>query len=107
MLVASTDAEATEWLATVLGGAGYTVVVIPNVEPTSPELKVVDVAIVDGAAASRLGAPEGPIRILMAPRGGTIDIAGLRESFSDVIVVPSDPDEVVARVQAVHRSDAQ
>jgi len=98
VVLASADPEATNWLDEVLRGGGFSVVVVPDATPSSPELHGADVLIVDTTTADGL-ADAGPSRrLLLAPRGATLDLDAVRRGFSDIIVVPSDPGEVVARV---------
>lgn len=99
VVVASSNTEATAWLEPVLRAGGFSVVVVPDATLESPELHGADVLIVDKYTADVL-ADAGPIRrLLLAPRGGTLDLEGVRRGFSDIIVVPSDEAEVVARVR--------
>jgi DNA-binding response OmpR family regulator len=98
VVLASGNTEATAWLDDVLRAGGFSVVVVPDPSPSSPELHGADVLIVDASTAAEL-AGRGPVRrLLLAPRSGTLDLEAVKQGFSDVIVVPSDPDEVVARV---------
>ena len=98
IVLASGNVDATNWLDDVLRAGGFSVVVVPDATPSSPELHGADVLIVDSNTADAL-ADAGPIRrLLLAPRGSTLDLDAVRRGFSDVLVVPSDPDEVVARV---------
>jgi DNA-binding response OmpR family regulator len=98
VVLASGNTEATAWLDDVLRAGGFSVVVVPDISPSSPELHGADVLIVDAKTADGL-AGRGPYRrLLLAPRGGTLDLDAVKRGFSDVIVVPSDPDDVVARV---------
>lgn len=98
IVLASDNLDATNWLDDVLRGGGFSVVVVPDASPSSPELHGADLLIVDSQTAGAL-AGAGPVRrLLLAPRGSTLDLDAVRRGFSDVLVVPSDPDEVVARV---------
>ncbi len=98
VVLASANFDATNWLDDVLRGGGFSVVVLPDATPTSPELHGADLLIVDSTTAHGLEGA-GPVRrLLLAPRGSTLDLDAVRRGFSDIIVVPSDPDEVVARV---------
>jgi len=98
VVLASANHEATTWLDDVLRGGGFSVVVLSDATPNSPELHGADVLIVDTATADGLAAAGPARRLLLAPRGSTLDLDAVRRGFADVIVVPSDPDEVVARV---------
>jgi DNA-binding response OmpR family regulator len=98
VVLASANLEATNWLDDVLRGGGFSVVVLPDATPSSPELHGADVLIVDTKTADGLAAAGPARRLLLAPRGSTLDLEAVKRGFSDIIVVPSDPDEVVARV---------
>jgi DNA-binding response OmpR family regulator len=98
VVLASGDTEATAWLDDVLRAGGFSVVVVPDASASSPELHGADVLIVDAKTADGLVGRGPHRRLLLAPRGGTIDLDAVKRGFSDVIVVPSDPDDVVARV---------
>jgi DNA-binding response OmpR family regulator len=99
VLVVSEDVEAREWLAAVLGGAGMTVDVLGSIDPASPELRVAELAVLDHQSAERLGPEPAVKRVLLAPRGATVDIDAVRGGFSEILVVPSEPEDVVARVR--------
>jgi len=98
VVLVSGNLEATDWLDGVLRGGGFSVVVLTEATPTSPELHGADVLIVDTKTAEGLADAGPPRRLLLAPRGSTLDLDAVRRGFSDVIVVPSDPDDVVKRV---------
>ena len=98
VVLAATDPEATNWLDGVLRGGGFSVVIVPDATPSSPELHGADVLIVDSKTADGLAGAGPTRRLLLASRGATLDLDAVRRGFADVIVVPSDPDEVVARV---------
>ena len=98
VVLASADLEATNWLDGVLRSGGFSVVVLPDATPASPELHGADVLIVDTKTADGLAGAGPTRRLLLAPRGSTLDLQAVKKGFSDIIVVPSDPDEVVARV---------
>lgn len=99
VVVASSNAEATAWLEPVLRAGGFSVVVVPDATVDSPELHGADVLIVDTKTADVLADARPIRRLLLAPRGGTLDLEAVRRGFSDILVVPSDEDEVVARVK--------
>jgi DNA-binding response OmpR family regulator len=100
VVVASDNAKATAWLEPVLRSGGFSVVVVTEATLESPELHGADVLIVDSKTADALADAARPIRrLLLAPRGGTLELEHIRRGFSDIIVVPSDESEVVARVR--------
>lgn len=100
VILASKDEEATEWLAGVLGGGGYSVVVLPDATPESPELRNADLLIGDPEAFRTLGDAGPRVRLLLSARGGTVDMS-LIQSFADVLAVPGQPEEVLARIEHV------
>ena len=100
VILASKDSEATEWLAGVLGSGGYSVVVLPDVTPDSPELRGAELLIADPDAFRALGDNGPKHRLLLSPRGGMVDMS-LINSFADVLAVPGAPDEVLARIAHV------
>ncbi len=99
IVLACTDPEQADWLAHVLGDAGMSVVVLPSIDPTSPELRGAELLIVDSASAASLGDAGQVRRVLLSARGATIDLTAVQGRFSDILVVPAPPDEVVARVR--------
>jgi hypothetical protein len=98
IVLAAADPEATEWLAGILGAEGFSVVVLPEPDPAAPELRGAELLIADESAASSLGDAGPARRMLLSPRGGTVDLTQI-DRFADVIAVPSVPDEVIARVR--------
>ena len=100
VILASKDEEATEWLAGVLGSGGYSVVVLAEVDPASPELRGAELLIGDPDALRNLGDAGPRHRLLLSHRGGTVDMS-LINSFADVLAVPGPPDEVLARIEHV------
>jgi DNA-binding response OmpR family regulator len=106
VVVAAKDAEGAEWVTHVLSRAGYTVAVVPDITPTSAELRGAELLIADRDGAAAIGDAGPRCRILLAPRGGTIEMSDLESGFVDVIAVPSEPDEVVARVEHALRRPA-
>jgi DNA-binding response OmpR family regulator len=100
VILASKDAEATEWLAGVLGAGGYSVVVLVDASPSSPELRGAELLIADPEAAHSLGDAGPKLRLLLSPRGGTVDMS-LIDAFADVLAVPGSPEEVLARIEHV------
>ena len=101
VVLAASDAERCEWLASVLLAAGFSVAVLSDPSPTSPELRGAELLIVDRAAAQALGGAGPARRLLIAPREGTVDLTDVESGFKDVIAIPSPPDEIVARVRHV------
>ncbi|MEX2539916.1 MAG: hypothetical protein WD646_14815 [Actinomycetota bacterium] len=98
IVLAAADPEATEWLAGILGAEGFSVVVLPEPDPAAPELRGAELLIADESAASSLGDAGPTRRMLLSPRGGTVDLTQI-DRFADVIAVPSVPEEVIARVR--------
>lgn len=105
VVVASDDVAASTWVETVLRGGGFSVVVVPDATEASPELHGADVLIVDSKSAHAFVDVRQIRRLLLAPRGKTLDLDGVRQGFTDIIVVPSDEADVVERVRlaASHR----
>ena len=105
VVVASDDVAATTWVETVLRTGGFSVVVVPDATEQSPELHGADVLIVDSKSAHSFADVRQIRRLLLAPRGKTLDMDGVRQGFADIIVVPSDEAEVVERGRhaAAHR----
>jgi DNA-binding response OmpR family regulator len=99
IVLASSDSEASEWLAHVLGDAGYSVVVLDEITPSTPELRGADLLIADASAASSLGDAGPARRMLLSSRGGTVDLAAVQGRFADVLALPTTEEEVVARVR--------
>ena len=100
IVLAAADSEATEWLAGVLGSAGFSVVVLPDPDPAAPELRSADLLIADESSASSIADVGPKKRILLSRRGGTVELENI-ERYADVIAVPSAAEEVVARVRHV------
>jgi hypothetical protein len=99
VVLACGDSERADWLARVLGTAGFSVVVLQDVTPTSPELRGAQRLIADGDSARAVG-PSGPARrMLLSPRGGTVDLSAVQGRFADVLALPAPEEEVVARVR--------
>lgn len=101
VVLAAGDAERADWLASVLLAAGFSVAVVSDPSPTSPELRGAELLIVDRAAAQALGTAGPSRRLLIAPREGTVDLTDVEAGFKDVIALPSPPEEIVARVRHV------
>lgn len=101
VVLASSDTERADWLAGVLSAAGFSVAVLTDPTPTSPELHGAELLIVDSSCADALAGAGPSRRVLIAPREGTVDRAALESGFKDVLAIPSPPDEIVARVRHV------
>jgi hypothetical protein len=101
VLLACADDDRADWLAHVLGEAGFSVVVLAEVSPTTPELKRAEVIIADSEAAAALGEAGPRHRLLLSSRGSTVDLLAIKGRFADVLALPASEDEVVARVRHV------
>jgi hypothetical protein len=99
IVLACRDTEHADWLAHILGDAGMSVVVLLEVDASSPELRGAELLIVDSESAASIGDAGPARRVLLAARGATIDLTAVQGRFSDILVVPAPADEVVARVQ--------
>jgi DNA-binding response OmpR family regulator len=98
------DAERADWVAHVLGEAGFSVVVLSDVSPASPELRGAELIITDGEAARALGTSGPARRLLLSSRGATVDLAVIEGRFSDILALPASKEEVIARVRHVMNS---
>ena len=114
ILVADDDQHIVELVSMYLRRAGFRVEPAFDGEQTlrktrelSPALLVLDIMMPgpDGLQVCRtLRRRGGPPVVLLTARGGDIDkIAGLRIGADDYVTKPFNPDELVARVQAVLR----
>jgi DNA-binding response OmpR family regulator len=101
VVLAAKDPESANWLADVLSAAGFSVAVLSDPSPTSPELKGAELLIVDRGGAAALGGAGPSRRVLIAPREGTVTMSDVEAGFREVIAIPSAPEEVVARVRHV------
>lgn len=101
VVLAASDPESVEWLADVLSSAGFSVAVLSDPSPTSPELRGAELLIVDSVGAAALAGAGPSRRLLIAPREGTVTMTDVESGFRDVIAIPSPPEEVVARVRHV------
>lgn len=101
VVLAASDPESVEWLADVLSSAGFSVAVLSDPSPTSPELRGAELLIVDSGGAAALAGAGPSRRLLIAPREGTVTMTDVESGFRDVIAIPSPPEEVVARVRHV------
>lgn len=99
VLVACRDEEATSWLEGVLLGAGLSVVVLAEVQASSPELGQSELLIADSAAADQIGDRGPERRLLLVPRGEAVDLSrAMSGGFMDLLVVPAPEDEILGRV---------
>lgn len=103
VVLACGDAERADWLAHVLGEAGFSVVVLPEVTATSPELRGAELLIADGESARAVGTSGPSRRMLLSSRGGTVDLAAIEGRFADVLALPAPEEEVIARVRHAAR----
>jgi hypothetical protein len=99
VVLACRDIERADWLAHILGNNGLSVVVLPEVTASSPELKGADLLILDAESASTIGEAGSIKRVLLSARGTTIELEALTGKYADILVVPAPDDEVVARIQ--------
>lgn len=103
VVVASSDSESTDWLERVLRAGGMSVVVVPDADPQTPDLRTADVVIVDRESAEALVDSMLKRFVLMVPRGGTLEMKVVTGGFAEIVVVPSDEEDVVARVRHAAR----
>lgn len=101
VVLAATDAGRAEWLIGVLQGAGYSVALLSEPNPDSPELRGAELLIVDVDGAAALGDAGPERRLLVASRGSAIDLSTVEGGFLDVIALPMSAEDVVARVRHV------
>jgi DNA-binding response OmpR family regulator len=101
VVLAAGDPQSADWLAEVLSAAGFSVALLSDPTPTSPELRGAELLIVDRAAAAALEGAGPRRRLLIAPREGTVTMTDVEAGFRDVIAIPSPPEEIVARVRHV------
>ena len=72
----------------------------PYATPDSPELRGAELLIADPDAIRTLGDAGPKHRLLLSARGGTVDMSVI-DSFADVLAVPGNPEEVLARIRHV------
>jgi DNA-binding response OmpR family regulator len=101
VVLAASDSKSADWLADVLSAAGFSVAVLSDPSPTSPELRGAELLIVDSGNAAALAGAGPSRRLLIAPRDATVSLTDVESGFRDVIAIPSPPEEVVARVRHV------
>jgi DNA-binding response OmpR family regulator len=100
VILAAKDAATREWLAGVLGSGGFSVVVLTDASPDAPELRGAELLIADPESFAALGDAAPSRRLLLSARDGMVDMSMI-DSFADVLAVPGEPDEVLARVRHV------
>ena len=114
ILVADDDEHILELVSLYLRRAGYQVVTARDGDETlarekdhRPDLLILDVMMPgpDGLQVARALRQKGDVPIvLLTARGSDVDkIAGLRLGADDYVTKPFNPDELVARVEAVLR----
>jgi DNA-binding response OmpR family regulator len=101
VVLASRDTDQADWLAGVLGQAGLSVSVVDDLSSESPELRGAELAILDEPSAEVLGEAGPSKRVLLASRDGTVDLNAVRSGFADILALPVDDEEAVARIQHV------
>ncbi|MGH2758898.1 MAG: hypothetical protein ACRDKJ_04960 [Actinomycetota bacterium] len=99
VVLAAKDTERADWLASVLSSAGFSVALLSDPTPTSPELRGADLLIVDKEGAESIGSAGPARRLLIAPRDGTVSLGAVEAGFRDILAIPSPPEEIVARVR--------
>jgi DNA-binding response OmpR family regulator len=115
ILVADDDEHTVELVALYLSRAGYRVETacsggdaLKKVRETQPALAVLDIMMPgpDGLQLCRKLHKQMPILLLTARVSDIDRIAGLRLGADDYVTKPFNPDELVARVEAVLRRTA-
>ena len=114
VLIVEDDRRIAEWVQTYLERAGFTAEIardgragLDRARKTKPDLVILDLTLpyLDGVSLCETLRRESDVPIIMltareAPADG---IRGLESGADDYIVKPFEPDEVVARVEAVLR----
>ena len=75
VVLACKDAERADWLAHVLGEAGFSVVVLTDVTPTSPELKGAELLHHRRRVGHEARGGRSDPAMLLSSRGATVDLA--------------------------------
>ena len=104
VVLAAKDSERADWLAGVLSSAGFSVALLSDPTPTSPELRGAELLIVDPEGAEALGGAGPARKLLIAPRDGTVQLDAVQGGFRDILAIPSPPEEIVARVRHAMKS---
>ena len=114
LLIVEDDRRIAEWVQTYLERAGFTAEIardgragLERARKTKPDLVILDLTLpyLDGVSLCQTLRRESdvPIIMLTAREAPADRIRGLESGADDYIVKPFEPDEVVARVEAVLR----
>ena len=114
VLIVEDDRRIAEWVQTYLERAGFTAEIardgregLERSRKTKPDLVILDLTLpyLDGVSLCQTLRRESdvPIIMLTAREAPADRIRGLESGADDYIVKPFEPDEVVARVEAVLR----
>ena len=114
VLIVEDDRRIAEWVQTYLERAGFTAEIardgragLERARKTKPDLVILDLTLpyLDGVSLCETLRRESdvPIIMLTAREAPADRIRGLESGADDYIVKPFEPDEVVARVEAVLR----
>lgn len=114
VLIVEDDRRIAEWVQTYLERAGFTAEIardgragLDTARKTKPDLVILDLTLpyLDGVTLCQTLRRESdvPIIMLTAREAPADRIRGLESGADDYIVKPFEPDEVVARAQAVLR----
>ena len=114
VLIVEDDRRIAEWVQTYLERAGFTAEIardgragLERARKTKPDLVILDLTLpyLDGVSLCQTLRRESdvPIIMLTAREAPADRIRGLESGADDYIVKPFEPDEVVARVEAVLR----
>ena len=114
LLIVEDDRRIAEWVQTYLERAGFTAEIardgragLDRARKTKPDLVILDLTLpyLDGVSLCEALRRESdvPIIMLTAREAPADRIRGLESGADDYIVKPFEPDEVVARVEAVLR----
>lgn len=101
IVLACQNTEHADWLAHALGEEGFSVVVLSDIAPDSPELKGAELVILDAEAAGAIGEAGPTKRVLVSGRGDTVNLIAIQGKFADVLVIPAPAEEVIARINHV------
>jgi two-component system cell cycle response regulator len=92
-----------EEVAGALDGAGYDAEAAPTIEAVSAEARSAAVAVVLGGDMRHVGLGELGLPVVALVEGGASVVDAVRRGAHDVVRLPLDPDELVARVKAAER----